>query len=310
MIAESVTGLIGNTPLAELKKIGDARSCRARILAKCEFKNPGGSIKDRTALYLIRGAMERGELRPGGVIIEATSGNTGVGLAMLAPAFGCRVMLTMPESMSLERRKLLSAYGAELVLTPAGEGMSGAVERAGQLHASIPGSILARQFESPDNARAHFETTGPEIWRDTSGRVDALVAVFGTGGTVSGVGRYLKRQAPGVRVIAVEPAESPLLTQGHAGAHGIQGIGANFIPQALEREVLDQVLSVSTPDAMAMTRALARTEGLLCGISSGAAVEAACRVAAEPRWAGKTIVTILPDTGERYLSSGVFDGDF
>ena len=276
------------------------------LLAKLECMNPAGSAKDRVAANMIARAETEGRLAPGGTIIEPTSGNTGIGLAAAAAAKGYRVILTMPDTMSVERRALIAAYGAEIILTPGAAGMAGAVAKAEELHQSIPGSIIAGQFENPANPAAHEKTTGPEIWADTEGKVDIFVAGVGTGGTVSGVGRYLKAQNPAVRVVAFEPASSPLLTEGHAGPHGLQGIGANFVPENLDRSVLDEVLTVTDADAYATGRELARTEGILVGITSGAAVWAAAQLARQPENAGKTIVALLPDSGERYLSTPMF----
>ncbi len=306
-IAQDVTALIGRTPLVSLSRFSAARSLQTPLVAKVEAFNPGGSAKDRVAQAMLDDAEARGLLGAGAVIIEPTSGNTGVGLALLAAVRGYRVILTMPESMSLERRRLLQAFGAEIVLTPAADGMAGAVARAEALHAALPGSLIAGQFENPANPAAHERTTGPEIWLDTDGTVDVFVACVGTGGTVSGAGRYLKAQNPAVRVVAVEPAASPLLSEGRAGAHGIQGIGANFVPETFDRAVVDEILTVTDEEAFETARALARLEGLLVGISSGAAAAEAASLAARPDMAGKRIVVLLPDTGERYLSTGLFE---
>lgn len=306
-IAQDVTALIGRTPLVSLSRFSAARSLQTPLIAKVEAFNPGGSAKDRVARAMLDDAEARGLLGAGAVIIEPTSGNTGVGLALLAAVRGYRVILTMPESMSLERRRLLQAFGAEIVLTPAADGMAGAVARAEALHAALPGSLIAGQFENPANPAAHERTTGLEIWLDTDGTVDVFVACVGTGGTVSGAGRYLKAQNPAVRVVAVEPAASPLLSEGRAGAHGIQGIGANFVPGTFDRAVVDEILTVTDEEAFETARALARLEGLLVGISSGAAAAAAATLAARPDMAGKRIVVLLPDTGERYLSTGLFE---
>ena len=306
-IAQDVTALIGRTPLVSLSRFSAARSLQTPLIAKVEAFNPGGSAKDRVAQAMLDDAEARGLLGAGAVIIEPTSGNTGVGLALLAAVRGYRVILTMPESMSLERRRLLQAFGAEIVLTPAADGMAGAVARAEALHAALPGSLIAGQFENPANPAAHERTTGPEIWLDTDGTVDVFVACVGTGGTVSGAGRYLKAQNLAVRVVAVEPAASPLLSEGRAGAHGIQGIGANFVPETFDRAVVDEILTVTDEEAFETARALARLEGLLVGISSGAAAAAAASLAARPDMAGKRIVVLLPDTGERYLSTGLFE---
>ena len=305
-IYRSVTELIGRTPLLELCNYERNHGLHATLLAKLECMNPAGSAKDRVAANMIARAEESGQLAPGGTIIEPTSGNTGIGLAAAAAAKGYHVILTMPDTMSVERRALIAAYGAEIVLTPGADGMSGAVARAEELHRSIPGSIIAGQFENPANPEAHEKTTGPEIWADTAGTVDIFVAGAGTGGTVSGVGRYLKAQDPNIKVVAFEPASSPLLTEGHAGPHGLQGIGANFVPENLDRTVLDEILTVTDADAYAAGRELARTEGILVGITSGAAVWAAAQLAMRPENAGKTIVALLPDSGERYLSTPMF----
>ena len=305
-IYHSVTELIGRTPLLELCNYERNHDLKAVLWAKLECMNPAGSAKDRVAANMIARAETEGRLAPGGTIIEPTSGNTGIGLAAAAAAKGYRVILTMPDTMSVERRALIAAYGAEIILTPGAAGMAGAVAKAEELHQSIPGSIIAGQFENPANPAAHEKTTGPEIWADTEGKVDIFVAGVGTGGTVSGVGRYLKAQNPAVRVVAFEPASSPLLTEGHAGPHGLQGIGANFVPENLDRSVLDEVLTVTDADAYATGRELARTEGILVGITSGAAVWAAAQLARQPENAGKTIVALLPDSGERYLSTPMF----
>ena len=305
-IYRSVTELIGRTPLLELCNYERNHGLHATLLAKLECMNPAGSAKDRVAANMIARAEESGQLAPGGTIIEPTSGNTGIGLAAAAAAKGYHAILTMPDNMSVDRRALIAAYGAEIVLTPGADGMSGAVARAEELHRSIPGSIIAGQFENPANPEAHEKTTGPEIWADTEGKVDIFVAGAGTGGTVSGVGRYLKAQDPNIKVVAFEPASSPLLTEGRAGPHGLQGIGANFVPENLDRTVLDEILTVTDADAYAAGRELARTEGILVGITSGAAVWAAAQLAMRPENAGKTIVALLPDSGERYLSTPMF----
>ena len=303
-VAHILTDLIGNTPLLALERYAPA----TRVLAKLESFNPLSSAKDRAALYMIRDAEDRGLLKPGGVIVEPTSGNTGVGLAYIAALRGYRLVLTMPETMSAERRSLLSALGVELVLTPGDQGMSGAIRRAQELLETLPGAWMPGQFDNPANARAHYETTGPEIWRDTDGTVDVLVAGVGSGGTLTGAGRYLKERNPQVKLVAVEPAESPVLSGGPAGPHKIQGIGAGFVPQVLDRSLVDEVLTIPGDEAMEAARDLARPEGLLVGISSGAAARAAALLAARPEYAGRTIVTVFPDTGERYLSTGVFQG--
>ena len=298
-----ITALIGHTPLVRLSGV----HAPATILVKVEGMNPGGSAKDRVALSMVKDAEARGLLTPGGTIIEPTSGNTGIGLAMVAAARGYQCILVMPDSMSVERRRLLTAYGAQVVLVEGSCGMAGCVEKAEELHRSTPNSIVAGQFSNPANPAAHYASTGPEIWADTDGRIDAFVTGIGTGGTITGVGRYLKEQNPSSQVVGVEPAASPLLTQGHAGPHPLQGIGANFVPDILDLSVVDEILPVTGEDAFAQTRALARSEGLLAGITSGAAVWAALRLANRPEYAGKTIVALLPDSGERYLSTGIFD---
>ena len=302
----NMTEMIGETPLLALERLGRERGWRARVLGKLEYFNPAGSVKDRAALGMIRSAEEAGRLRPGAVIVEPTSGNTGIGLAAIAAVRGYRVILTMPETMSLERRKLLAAYGAEIVLTPGDRGMQGAIDRAEALLREIPGSVLAGQFDNSANPAAHYASTGPEIWRDTAGELDFFVAGVGSAGTITGVGRYLKERKPAVAIVAVEPAESPVLSGGAAAPHGNQGIGANFVPGNYDSAVVDQVLTVATEDALALARLTARTEGVLVGISSGAALAAAERLALAPENAGKTIVTLLPDTGERYLSTELF----
>lgn len=306
-IYTSMDQMIGRTPLLELCRIQQQLGLEARVLAKLEYLNPAGSVKDRAALSMIRDAEQKGLLKEGSVIVEPTSGNTGIGLAAVAAARGYRVVIVMPETMSLERRQLMRAYGAELVLTKGSKGMSGAVEKAQQLVQQIPGAFLAGQFTNPANPQAHFETTGPEIWQDTEGHVDVFVAGVGTGGTITGVGRYLKSQDPAVRIVGVEPAASPLLSKGTAGPHKIQGIGANFVPQVLDTAIYDELLAVTDQDAFAAGRLMARTEGVLVGISSGAALWAAVELAKRPENRGKTIVTLLPDTGDRYLSTGMFD---
>ena len=294
--------LIGHTPLLELTHIEKEQQLSAHILAKLEYFNPAGSVKDRIAKKMIDDAEAKGLLKEGSVIIEPTSGNTGIGLAAVAAAKGYRIIIVMPETMSVERRQLMKAYGAELVLSEGAKGMKGAIAKADELAKEIPNSFIPGQFVNPANPQAHIETTGPEIWRDTDGRVAAFVCGVGTGGTITGVGRYLKEQDPAVRVIAMEPASSPLLSEGRAGAHAIQGVGANFVPEALDTSVYDEVVTVTDEDALAAMRELARTEGLLCGVSSGAAAFAAREIAKRPEFAGKSVVCLLPDTGERYLS--------
>ncbi len=305
-IYTSVEELIGKTPLLALDNLGKALGLKARLLAKLERFNPGGSAKDRIAVTMIDEAERSGALVPGGMVIEATSGNTGVGLALVAARRGYRAVIVMPDSMSAERQMLMKAFGAELVLTPGALGMAGAVEKAEQLHSENPGSIIAGQFENKANALAHYRTTGPEIWEDCGGKVDIFVAGVGTGGTITGTGRYLKEQNSDIRIVAVEPASSPLLSGGKAGSHGLQGIGANFIPGVLDRSVYDQVIPIEDSAAFEAARLLAAKEGLLCGISSGAALSAAIALAQKEENAGKTIVCLLPDTGERYLSTGIF----
>lgn len=308
-IYASIESLIGKTPLLELSRLASAQGACARLLAKLESFNPAGSAKDRIAQAMIEHAEARGVLRPGAVIIEPTSGNTGVGLCALAAAKGYRVLIVMPETMSLERRQLMRAYGAQLVLTPGEEGMAGAIAKAEAIAKETPGAFLAGQFTNPDNPRAHYETTGPEIWEDTDGKVDLFIAGVGTGGTITGVGKYLREKNPDIKIVAVEPAGSPVLSKGRAGEHGIQGIGAGFVPEVLDTSVYDEVFPVRDEEAFAAGRALARREGILCGISSGAALHAALCFAKRPENKGKTVVVLLPDTGERYLSSALFNTD-
>ncbi len=305
-IFDSVEEVIGGTPLVRLHRLEQRYHLDCQILAKLERQNPGGSIKDRAAVQMLDDAQQQGILNPNSVIIEPTSGNTGIGLAMVCATRGYRCIIVMPDTMSIERRKLMLGYGAELVLTPGAEGMQGAVKRAEELAAQIPNSFLPGQFSNPSNALAHYRTTGPEIWQDTDGRVDLLVAGVGTGGTISGVGRYLKEQNPSIHIIAAEPAASPLLSQGYAAPHGIQGIGANFIPSVLDTKIYAEVIPVTDRDAMEAARMAGTTEGLLVGISSGAALWAAVSAASRPENAGKRLVVILPDTGERYLSTPLF----
>ncbi len=306
-IYASVDQLIGGTPMLHLQRLEQHWQLSAKLVAKLESFNPGGSVKDRVALAMILDAEEKGLLKPGATIIEPTSGNTGIGLASVAAARGYRTIIVMPDSMSLERRLLMTAYGAELVLTPGTEGMSGAIKKAQELADTIPYSFIPGQFDNPANARAHFLTTGPEIWKDTQGNIDLFVAGVGTGGTITGVGEYLKSKDPHVQVIAVEPASSPLLSQGKAGPHGLQGIGANFVPNVLRKDVIDQIITVTEADAYDASRMLGKTEGVLAGISAGAALWAAAQLAKQPQNAGKTIVALLPDTGERYLSTPLFN---
>ncbi len=306
-IAHSVTELIGRTPLLELCNIEKKLGLKARLLGKLESMNPAGSAKDRIALNMINDAEKRGLLKPGATIIEPTSGNTGIGLASVAASRGYKVMLTMPETMSVERRKLLAAYGAELVLTDGAKGMNGAIEKARELCESIEGSFMPSQFENPANPDTHFKTTGEEIWADTEGEIDIFVAGVGTGGTITGIGRALKAHRPEVRIVAVEPDTSAVLSGGKAGAHKLQGIGAGFVPAALDTSIYDEVLPVSAEDAFAAGRLIARKEGVLVGITSGAALHVAILLARREENAGKTIVALLPDTGERYLSSEMFE---
>ena len=305
-IYTSADQLIGRTPLLELTHIEKKFGLNARILAKLEYFNPGGSVKDRVALAMIDDAEAKGALKPGSVIIEPTSGNTGIGLASVAAARGYRIIIVMPETMSVERRQLMKAYGAELVLTEGAKGMKGAIAKAEELAKEIPSSFVPGQFVNPANPKAHFETTGPEIWADTDGQVDYFVAGVGTGGTVTGVGRYLKSQNAAVKVVAVEPKSSAVLSTGVAGAHKIQGIGAGFVPEVLDTAVYDEIIAVADEDAFRLGRELGRSEGVLVGISSGAALWAAIELAKRPESAGKTIVALLPDTGDRYLSTPLF----
>ena len=305
-IYTSAYQLIGSTPLLELQAIEKQEKLQARLLVKLESRNPGGSAKDRVALSMIEDAERKGLLKDGSVIIEPTSGNTGIGLACVAAARGYRTIIVMPDSMSMERRLLMSAYGAELVLTPGALGMQGAIDKAEDLASQIPGSFIPGQFDNPANPEAHYRTTGPEIWQDTDGQVDIFVAGIGTGGTVTGTGRYLKEHNPAIRVVAVEPAGSPLLSRGMAGPHGLQGMGANFIPSILDRDVYDEIVTVTEQEAYAAGWLLGRREGILAGISSGAALHAAMELAKKAENAGKTIVALLPDTGERYLSTPMF----
>ena len=306
-IAKSVADLIGNTPLLEISSFARANEAGAKILAKLERANPAGSAKDRPALYMILDAEEKGLLGPGGTIIEPTSGNTGIALAALAAARGYRAIFTMPDTMSVERRKLLTAYGAEVVLTEGARGMTAAIEKAEQLNREIPGSVIAGQFVNPANPKAHECTTGPEIWRDTEGDLAAFVVGVGTGGTITGVGHYLKKQNPEIHIAAVEPARSPLLSGGKAGPHGLQGIGANFVPDALDKSVIDEIFTITEEEAYACARSMARTEGVLVGITSGAALAAAVKMSKRAEFAGKTIVALLTDSGERYLSTDLYD---
>ena len=305
-IYTAVDQLIGGTPLLELTHIEQAEGLKARLLAKLEYLNPAGSVKDRVGKAMIDDAERRGLLKPGSVIIEPTSGNTGIGLAAVAAARGYRIIIVMPETMSVERRQIMKAYGAELVLTEGAKGMKGAIEKAEELAKEIPDSFIPGQFVNPANAAAHRETTGPEIWQDTDGKVDVFVAGVGTGGTITGVGEYLKRQNPHVKVVAVEPAASPVLSKGVSGPHQLQGIGAGFVPEVLNTDIYDEIIPVKDEDAFAQGRAMGQREGVLVGISSGAALWAAIQVAKRQENAGKTIVVLLPDTGDRYLSTPLF----
>lgn len=306
-IANNVLDLIGGTPLVELNGITEAQGAKARVLAKLEFYNPANSVKDRIGKAIVEAAEASGELKPGGTIVEATSGNTGIALALAGAAKGYKVILTMPETMSTERRVLLRAFGAEIILTPGAAGMKGAVEKANEIVAENEGAILARQFENEANPKIHYATTGPEIWNDTDGQVDILVAGVGTGGTISGAGKYLKEQKGDIKAVAVEPAASPLLSKGEAGPHKIQGLGANFIPGTLDRSVVDEIIAVSNEDAVATSRELAVKDAVLGGISAGANVKAALELAARDENEGKTIVVIIPDFGERYVSTVLYE---
>lgn len=303
---KSILDLVGNTPLVELSHFSEANELNATILAKLEYFNPAGSVKDRIAKAIIEDAEKTGKLKPGSVIIEPTSGNTGIGLAAIAAAKKYRVIITMPDSMSVERRNLMKAYGAELVLTPGKEGMKGAISKAEELHKEMPNSIIAGQFTNPVNPATHLATTGPEIWRDTEGKVDIFVAGAGTGGTISGVGEYLKSKNPNIKIVAVEPSDSAVLSGGNPGPHPLQGIGAGFVPDTLNTEIYDEIITVTGDDAYNTGRALARTEGLLTGVSSGAALWAAAELAKRSENNGKTIVVLLPDTGARYLSTPMY----
>ena len=307
-IYKSVEELIGRTPLMEIRNIEKEEGLEARVLVKLEYLNPAGSVKDRIARNMIQDAEEKGLLKPGATIIEPTSGNTGIGLASIAASKGYRLILTMPETMSVERRNILKAYGAEIVLTEGARGMTGAIEKAEELAKEIPGSFLTRQFENPANPETHRKTTGPEIWEDTDGKVDILVAGVGTGGTISGTGEYLKSQNPQVKVVAVEPSDSPVLSGGAAGPHKLQGIGAGFVPKALNTQIYDEILTLGSEESFAAAKLLAHKEGILVGISSGAALHGAIEIAKRPENKGKTIVVILPDSGDRYYSTPLFEG--
>ena len=305
-IYSSTDELIGSTPLLEVKNIEREEGLKARVLVKLEYFNPAGSVKDRVAKAMIDDAEEKGLLKPGSVIIEPTSGNTGIGLASVAAARGYRIIIVMPETMSVERRQLMKAYGAELVLSEGSKGMKGAIAKADELAKEIPGAFIPGQFVNPANPAAHYAATGPEIWADTDGQVDIFVAGVGTGGTITGVGQYLKEQNPAVKVVAVEPASSPVLSEGRSGAHMIQGIGAGFVPEVLDTGVYDEIVPVANEDALSTGRRMGRSEGVLVGISSGAALWAAVELAKRPENAGKTIVALLPDTGDRYLSTPMY----
>lgn len=306
-IYSSVSELIGNTPLVELKRLSSDLGLSARLIVKLESMNPQGSAKDRVALAIFDSLEKSGKIKKGDAVIEATSGNTGIGLASVAAARGYRAIIVMPDTMSRERISLIGAYGAELVLTDGKEGMAGAIKKAEEIRRSLPGSFIAGQFENPDNKRAHFESTGPEIFRDTDGEIDIFVSGIGTGGTITGVGEYLKLQKPDIKIVGVEPEGSPVITEGRSGPHGLQGIGAGFIPKILNTDILDEVITADEKSAFSAARTLARTEGILSGISSGAALFAGIELAKREENRGKTIVVLLPDTGERYLSSGLFD---
>ena len=303
----NVGELVGNTPLMELGNLARKEGLKARILAKLEYLNPAGSVKDRVGKAMIEAAEKEGKLKEGGVIIEPTSGNTGIGLAAVAASKGYQVILTMPETMSKERRNILKAYGAKIVLTPGEEGMAGSIKKAEELAGEIPDSLIAGQFENPVNPMAHYQTTGPEIWRDTEGAVDVFVATVGTGGTITGTGRYLKEQNPRIQVVAVEPAGSPVLSEGKSGPHGIQGIGAGFVPKVLDTGVYDQIITATEEESYAAAKKLAKAEGIQVGISSGAALEAAMKLARSEEYEGKTIVVLLPDSGDRYYSTALFE---
>ena len=306
MLYHSVSELVGNTPLIELSGLERELGLRCRLLAKLESKNPAGSAKDRIAKNMLDSAEKSGLLQPGGTVIEPTSGNTGIGLAAIGASRGYRIIIIMPDTMSVERQKLMTAYGAELILTPGALGMAGCIEKAEDLKKTIPGSIIAGQFTNPANPEAHYLTTGPEIWKDSEGLIDCFAAGIGTGGTISGTGKYLKEKNPSIHIVGIEPADSPLISEGHAGPHKLQGIGANFIPDTFDRSVVDEIITVTTEEAYEAARMIARTEGLLVGISSGAALSAAIAVGKREEFAGKTIAALLVDTGERYLSTDLF----
>lgn len=305
----SAAELIGGTPLVRFSAFGKAAGAGAEILAKLEYLNPAGSAKDRVGKEMLDAALSSGRITKDSLIIEPTSGNTGIGIAAYAAQLGMKVIIVMPETMSLERRKLIAAYGAQLVLTDGSKGMAGSIEKANELAAANPGSFIPAQFDNPDNCAAHYKTTGPEIWEDTDGTVDIFVAGIGTGGTITGTGRFLKEKNPNIKIVAVEPADSPLLSQGRAGAHGLQGIGANFVPKILDTDIYDEIITVTTEQAYAAARLTVKTQGILIGISSGAALHAAAELAKRPENSGKRIVVLLPDGGERYLSTSLFEED-
>lgn len=306
-IYDNAAALVGNTPLVRFASYAEKAEAKAEIIAKLEYMNPAGSAKDRVGKEMLEAALRDGRITKDSVIIEPTSGNTGIGIASFAAQNGMKVIITMPETMSVERRKLLAAYGAELVLTDGSKGMAGAIAKAEELAAETPGSFIPAQFDNPDNCAAHYKTTGPEIWRDTDGKVDVFVAGVGTGGTITGTGRFLKEKNPGIRIVAVEPADSPFLSEGRAGAHAIQGIGAGFAPSILDKEIYDEIIKVTTEEAYAASRNTVKTEGILIGVSAGAALHAATEIAKRPENAGKTVVVLLPDSGERYLSTPLFE---
>ena len=308
-IAKDIRDLVGNTPLLQAERFAQAQGLKCRLLCKLEYLNPAGSVKDRVALWMLREAERSGKLAPGATIIEPTSGNTGIGLAAIGGALGYQVILTMPDTMSQERRDLLKAYGAQIVLTPGSQGMAGAIEKANQLAASTPGSFIPGQFENPQNPQAHYETAGPELWEQSGGELDVFVAGIGTGGTLTGTGRFLREKKPSIELVGVEPAGSPVLTQGKSGSHGLQGMGAGFVPATLDTTLYNQVLACEEDPAYQAARAFARKEGILVGISSGAALWAACQLGARPEYAGKTIGVLLPDTGDRYLSTPLFQNE-
>lgn len=305
----SAAELIGGTPLVRFSAFGKEAGAEAEILAKLEYLNPAGSAKDRVGKEMLDAALSSGRITKDSLIIEPTSGNTGIGIAAYAAQLGMKVIIVMPETMSLERRKLIAAYGAKLVLTDGSKGMAGSIEKANELAAANPGSFIPAQFDNPDNCAAHYKTTGPEIWADTDGTVDIFVAGIGTGGTITGTGRFLKEKNPNVKIVAVEPADSPLLSEGRAGAHGLQGIGANFVPKILDTDIYDEIITVTTEQAYAAARLTVKTQGILIGISSGAALHAAAELAKRPENSGKRIVVLLPDGGERYLSTSLFEED-